>query len=221
VITWTPAQPQSPSTNLITTIVTNSDVYDLVNPHLTSTNTFTVVVKEVNIAPSLPVIPNQTGTLLRLFTITNAAAEPNIHSTTMAYYLTAAPAGMAINGSGLITWTPVVSQTLTTNTVTTVVTNGNPYDLVNPYLSATNTFKVIALPSTLATNLAYSINGGTSFVFNWPADHTGWRLQVQTNSLANGLRTNWAAVPASSATNQVTVKIVATNPVVIFRLIYP
>ena len=80
-----------------------------------------------------------------------------------------------------------------------------------------NTFYV----STLATNLAYSINGGTSFVFNWPADHTGWRLQVQTNSLANGLRTNWAAVPASSATNQVTVKIVATNPVVIFRLIYP
>jgi hypothetical protein len=221
VITWTPVQPQSPGTNLITTIVTNSDKYDLVHPQLTSTNTFTVIVKEVNVAPSLPVIPNQTGTLLRQFMITNAATNANMHSTIVGYSLAAGPAGMAINGSGQITWTPVVSQALTTNTVTTVVTNANVYDVINPHLNATNTFKVVAVPNTVATNLGYSVNGGTNFVFNWPADHTGWRLQVQTNSLDNGLRTNWATVPASSATNQVTFKIVATNPVVMFRLIFP
>jgi hypothetical protein len=221
VINWTPAQVQSPGTNLITTIVTNSDPYDLVNPHLTSTNIFTVIVKEVNVAPSLPAVSNQSITLLQLLTVTNTATEPNIHSTNTGYFLTAAPAGMTINASGLIAWTPAVNQTLTTNTVTTVVTNVNPYDLVNPHLSATNSFKVIALPNTGVTNLMYQVNGGTSFNFSWPVDHTGWRLQVQTNSLADGLGTNWAAVSGSSGTNQITVQIAHTNPVVMFRLIYP
>ena len=40
-----------PEHQSITTIVTNSDAYDLVNPELTATNSFTVIVKEVNVAP--------------------------------------------------------------------------------------------------------------------------------------------------------------------------
>jgi hypothetical protein len=46
---------------------------------------------------------------------------------------------MVIDANGNITWTPEQNQSPSTNLVTTVVTNSNPYDLVNPHLSATNT----------------------------------------------------------------------------------
>jgi hypothetical protein len=52
VITWTPTQVQSPSTNLITTIATSFDSLDPVNPELSVTNSFTVIV----IVPATPPI---------------------------------------------------------------------------------------------------------------------------------------------------------------------
>src|SRR5208283_388669 len=144
VITWTPSQNQSPGTNTITTVVTNTDPYDLVNPHLSATNSFTVVVQEVNVAPVLPVIANQTVNELTLLTVTNTASETNIHAT-LGYTLVNPPAGAAIDTNGVITWTPSVLQSPSTNTLTTVVTNTDPYDQVNPHLSATNSFKVVVL----------------------------------------------------------------------------
>ena len=75
--------------------------------------------------------------------MTNTATESNIHST-LGYALVNPPAGMGIDANGVITWTPQQNQSPSTNLVTTVVTNSNPYDPVNPYLSATNTFTVTA-----------------------------------------------------------------------------
>ena len=221
IITWTPAQAQSPSTNFITTIVTNSNVFDLTHPQLTATNTFTVIVKEVNVAPVLPTISTQTITLLKPFFITNSATEPNIHSVTGNYLLLASPAGAAIDNSGVITWIPAQNQSLTTNTITTVVTNSNPYDLVNPHLNSTNSFSVIVVPNTVATNIAALNSGGINLTLSWPADHTGWRLEIQTNTLARGLGTNWATFTGSSATNKEIIPIVRTNDTVFFRMVYP
>ena len=217
IVTWTPAQAQSPGTNLITTIVTNSNPYDFVNPRLTSTNQFTVIVKEVNVPPSLPTISSQTITLLKLFSITNSATEPNIHSVTAGYRLLAAPLGAAINNNGVITWTPAQNQSLATNTITTVVTNNNPYDLANPHLAATNSFSVIVLPNIGSTNITALNLGGASLSLSWPADHTGWRLQAQTNALG----TNWATITGSSATNEEIIAITGANRAVFFRMVYP
>jgi hypothetical protein len=221
IVTWTPAQAQSPSTNIITTIVTNTDAYDLVNPHLTATNFFTVIVKEVNQAPILGVVGIQTATLLQLFTLSNSATEPNIHSTNAGYLLVSPPAGASISTSGVITWTPAPSQTLTTNTLTTIVTNNNPYDLVTPHLSATNNFSVVVLPNLTRTNITMVAVGGSTLALTWPADHTGWKVQGQTNALTKGLGTNWATLPGSATTNQVNVPITKTNSSVFFRLSYP
>ncbi len=143
VITWTPAQTNSPSTNIITTVVTNSDPFDLINPNLTSTNTFTVIVKEVNVAPSLPVISTQTVNELTLLMVTNTASETNIHATTTGYALVNPPAGMSISASGIITWTPAQTNSPGTNIITTVVTNNDAFDTVNPNLTATNSFTVV------------------------------------------------------------------------------
>jgi uncharacterized repeat protein (TIGR01451 family) len=165
IITWTPAQNQSPSTNTIITVVTNSNPYDLVNPRLTATNSFTVVVLEVNTAPVLPAILTRTVNEQTLLTVTNTATNSNIHSTILGYGLVDPPAGMSISASGIITWTPAQNQSPSTNTIITVVTNSNPYDLVNPRLTATNSFMVIVLPFILMEPIC-STNGNFQFVFN-------------------------------------------------------
>jgi len=56
---------------------------------------------------------------------------------------------------------------------------------------------------------------------NWPADHTGWRLQAQTNALGAGLGTNWVTVSGSTGTNAITIPVANANGSVFFRLVYP
>ena len=142
VITWMPSQTQSPSTNLITTVVTDSGT-----PPLSATNSFTVTVNEVNSAPVLPVQNPRTMTGQATLVVTNTAYEPNIHSITLGYGLVNPPSGSVINTNGVITWTPSLAQIPSTNLFTTIVTNSNPYDAVNPHLSATNSFTVVVNPT--------------------------------------------------------------------------
>jgi hypothetical protein len=154
IITWIPSQAQSPSTNTLTTVVTNTNPYDLVNPHLSATNSFTVVVREVNVAPVLPFIPDQTVDELTLLAVTNTAFETNIHAT-LGYTLVNPPAGASIDADGIITWTPSQTQSPSTNTIITVVTNTNFYDQVNPHLSATNSFAVVVREVNVAPVLPF------------------------------------------------------------------
>ena len=56
---------------------------------------------------------------------------------------------------------------------------------------------------------------------SWPADHTGWHLQVQTNSLSAGLGTNWLNIPNSIATNQMTFTVDPAVGCVFYRLVFP
>ncbi|MBW8865114.1 MAG: hypothetical protein JF609_09385, partial [Verrucomicrobia bacterium] len=76
------------------------------------------------------------------------------------------------------------------------------------------------LINTNPTNIVAVVNGG-NLELAWPADHTGWRLQAQTNSLATGLGTNWVAVPGSAANNRFTNTIDRARPAVFYRLVYP
>jgi hypothetical protein len=78
-------------------------------------------------------------------------------------------------------------------------------------------------PVTVNTNSPYMTNtlNGTTLTLSWPADHIGWRLQSQTNSVTVGLSTNWVDVAGASATNQVILTVDQTKGTVFFRLIYP
>jgi hypothetical protein len=60
------------------------------------------------------------------------------------------------------------------------------------------------------------VRSGNILTLSWPAGHTGWRLQSQTN----GLTGTWVDVAGSTATNQVTVPINPANRSVFFRLVY-
>ncbi len=63
LISWTPQQTNSPSTNTVLVSVTDNGT-----PPLSVTNSFKVIVWEVNVASSLPTIPTQTGNELPLLT---------------------------------------------------------------------------------------------------------------------------------------------------------
>ncbi|HEX7653527.1 MAG TPA: autotransporter-associated beta strand repeat-containing protein [Verrucomicrobiae bacterium] len=74
--------------------------------------------------------------------------------------------------------------------------------------------------NTAPTNLVSSISGN-ALTLSWPADHTGWRLQVQTNTVATGLGGNWIDVAGAAATNSVTATLDPAQGAVFYRLVYP
>jgi hypothetical protein len=74
--------------------------------------------------------------------------------------------------------------------------------------------------ATNATNITFTAGGG-NVTLGWPADHIGWTLQVQTNTRAIGLKTNWFDVAGSTTTNQMIIPVSPNEPTVFFRLFYP
>jgi hypothetical protein len=84
-----------------------------------------------------------------------------------------------------------------------LVSNANQIALAN-----------VAVVSTAPPPMSATSNG-QQLQLLWPADHTGWRLLMNTN-LAG---TNWQDVPAASITNLMLIS--PTNGSVFFRLTYP
>lgn len=125
------------------------------------------------------------------------------------------------SGSGYVTNASVA----VTNYTDTLTTNGTMYyyvvSAVNAGGESANSVEVGARPvsvSLLPLNFSISPDG-LSLRFNWPSDHTGWRLMMNTNDLGNS--DAWFPVPNSAATNQVWLPFDATHGNVFFRLIYP
>ena len=80
---------------------------------------------------------------------------------------------------------------------------------------------VIQTVSQTPFSIGTSVSGG-SLTISWPGDHTGWRLQNQTNTLSTGLNPSvWFDVAGSTGTNQVTVPLDAANGSVFYRMVYP
>ena len=87
-------------------------------------------------------------------------------------------------------------------------------------LAVDGTLAVVSTVSAVLTNLVWSVTG-TNLSLVWPADHQGWRLQTQTNSLNNGLGTNWVTVPNSPNVTGMLIPIAGNNGCVFFRLASP
>jgi alpha-L-rhamnosidase len=77
-----------------------------------------------------------------------------------------------------------------------------------------------AAPATNRTNISFQL-AANNLTLGWPADHIGWRLQVQTNKSGEGLGANWSDVTGSTTTNQWNIPIDPTNGSVFYRLAYP
>jgi hypothetical protein len=118
--------------------VFTTKVTDNGTPALSATNSFTVTVNELNVAPTLPSIGSQTVNELSTLSVTNTATDIDLPANTLTYLLLAGPANASIGTSGIITWTPTEAQGPSSGVVfTTKVTDNG-----TPALSATNSFTV-------------------------------------------------------------------------------
>jgi cellulose 1,4-beta-cellobiosidase len=105
------------------------------------------------------------------------------------------------------------------------LTSGTLYYFVvsatNGFGESGNSVQVSARPvSTASPRFTVGVSS-SQLNLGWPADHTGWRLQTQTNSTGGGLGTNWVDVTGADSTNQITVPISLANGSAFFRLVFP
>ena len=87
-------------------------------------------------------------------------------------------------------------------------------------LASDGTLRVVQTVSQTAFNLVPQVAGNT-LTLSWPADHTGWRLQAQTNDINSGLTGNWVDLSGADATNQVVIPIDPNNGTVFYRMVFP
>jgi hypothetical protein len=138
--------------------------------------------------------------------------------------------GVTNTGSGTVNVVNLGTNITAGNVFTLVnkpVVNGNLLTVTGGGITWSNRLAddgtIVALTgsvSTIPVPIVSSYSGG-NLTLSWPTDHTGWRLEVQTNALSSGLGTNWSTWPGSAATNQVIIPVNIADPTVFFRLVYP
>ena len=74
--------------------------------------------------------------------------------------------------------------------------------------------------NTSSTNIT-AVVSGNQLTLSWPSDHTGWRLQVQTNSLGAGISGNWVDVPGSTNVSSEVITMDPNQDTVFYRMVYP
>lgn len=121
----------------------------------------------------------------------------------------------------------IVAQGLAaTNYTDNTLQNGTAYYYVvtaldilgeeSAYATQVTAYPAATVPPSVGVNTVY--NGGQSGIqLNWAADHTGWRLLMNTNGL---LSSNWITVPDSAATNQLWLPLGLAQSA-FFQLVYP
>ncbi|MEY4387461.1 MAG: hypothetical protein RLY20_2744 [Verrucomicrobiota bacterium] len=186
-------------------------------------STATPVSTNANLA-SLVVTP--AGTLVPAFasnvlsyTATNAYANSPITVTPTA----ADPAATIQVIFGGVTNVVVSGNPSPALTLDTVPLAANPVEVRVTAADATTVLSynvaVTRLPSTAPVTVTRTVSGG-NLIMSWPVDHQGWTLQMQTNSRAIGLQTNWVNLPGSTSSSSYTNPISITDPTTFFRLNY-
>ena len=74
--------------------------------------------------------------------------------------------------------------------------------------------------NTNPTNITAAVSGNV-LTLSWPADHLGWHLQIQTNSVSIGINTNWVTLTGSDAVTSTNLTINPANGTVFYRMVYP
>ncbi len=120
---WTPSEAQGPGSYTFTIKVSDNG-----SPVLSDEEEITVTVNEVNVAPEVVAIGNQTVDELAPLTFTATATDHDLPANTLAFSLDAgAPTGASITSAGVFTWSPTEAQGPGSYPVTVRVTdNGTP-----------------------------------------------------------------------------------------------
>src|SRR5712691_10508001 len=96
-IAWTPTEAQGPSTNTVTV-----RVFDNGSPSLSATNSFQVIVTEVNTAPVLTLPATQTIPEQTLLSVNATATDEDLPPNTLTFALVSGPTGLTVSSGGAI-----------------------------------------------------------------------------------------------------------------------
>jgi len=102
----------------------------------------------------------------------------------------------------------------------TAVTGSPGTGLAYSFNPTSGVLSVVTGIASNPTNITATLTGST-LGLSWPADHLGWILQAQTNSLSTGLSANWYDVVGSSTLTNLNVTIDPAQPTVFYRLRHP
>jgi hypothetical protein len=193
---WMPTEAQGPGNNTVTFRVTDNG-----SPAQSDFEAVTLQVNEVNAAPGLAGIADQTVTAGSLLTVTNSATDADIPSNTLTYSLDpGAPVGASIDpNTGVFTWTPSTNQAPSTNTVTVRV-----IDSGSPPLADTRSFTIAVTLSAPLRFTSVTVAQSGSVTLTWSSE-TGrtYRLGYK-NSLNDSPWTAAGDFTASSTSTAAT-----------------
>lgn len=152
VIRWVPNEAQGPYTNTVTVLVTDNGL-----PPRNASRSFLVVVGEVNSAPVMDPIADQSLIRGEPLNLKIAATDTDIPANKLKYELVfGAPSGMTLDeATGALHWVPAPNQIPGTNTVRVRVTDNGI-----PAMSDERAFTVIV--NDLPAWIFYSTTGTAS-----------------------------------------------------------
>ncbi|MBL8042509.1 MAG: putative Ig domain-containing protein, partial [Nitrospira sp.] len=192
---WTPTEGQGPGTFTFDVVVTDNGA-----PILSDRETITVTVNEVNQAPTLSTIGNQTVNEGALLTFTATATDGDVPADTLTYSLQGTvPAGASINPTtGAFTWTPTAAQIGPHSLTIRVTDTGSPAQFDEETLTVT-VGEVNEAPTLTAIG-PQTIDEGQLLTFTATASEPD-AGQTLTFSFANGTS---GQVPAGATINPAT-----------------
>ena len=122
-----------------------------------------------------------------------------------------------------ITGTGFASISLPAQNVANTITYIYETNLVTAGSSPAGTIKVLSGASAVSGTPPTITNSvsGNQLTLTWPLDHVGWRLQVQTNSISIGLRSNWVDVAGSTTVHTMNFTLDPANGSVFYRMVLP
>jgi len=213
LFTWTPGEADGPATHGITVRVTDDGF-----PPRSAAASFSVVVREVNSAPTVTTILPQSFNEGSLKSFQVVATDPDLPAQTLNFTLGAgSPDGATISPTGMFSWTPSETQGPGSYPVSVIVTDGG-----SPPLSHTNQFTATVAEVNSAPALAVITNqlvvAGNLLTFAAQATDSDIPAQNLTFSLgpgapngaaitANGVFTWTPGLDQAPSTNELTIRV--------------
>lgn len=155
---------------------------------------------------------------INTYAATNAFANNPVTVTAGAANVNAT-LSLSLNGGAAI---PLTNGVASLPRTLVLPTNTLAVKVISQDGSNTNNYTVnVRLQPSLTIPVLTNSYSGSAITFSWAADHTGYRLLVQTNALATGLSNNWFPVVGADVTNSITIPVSPANPSAFYKLVYP
>ncbi|WP_422360540.1 tandem-95 repeat protein [Reichenbachiella sp.] len=195
VFSWTPSEVQS-GLHKVTVVVSDGN--------LTDEEEITLMVTEVNQAPTLTTIGNKSINVGEELSFTASAADADLPANTLSYSLAAASIdlGMTIEGtSGVFKWTPDAKHTGTHKVVVSVsdgeVSDTEEIDItVNAITSVAGEVanEIVLYPNPVVNDLNIALEAGRANLINVQIIEIGGRIILEQQFTEQQLKINTTSI---------------------------